>query len=307
MQVSNQCFSNSSYASAGKHLNQTLKTSPTNLHSVSFCARPDVRPILAGNWKMNTLASEVRGFFREFKASLNPVLKTWSSKESGVLKPEVLVCPPYTGISEAQKAVKGSKSVKIGAQNCHFSDKGAYTGEISLDMLKDQNVGHVIIGHSERRQMFGETNKTVNQKTLATLKKEMTPIVCCGETEAQRLAGKTDKHIANQIKAALKGVEKDQIEKVVIAYEPIWAIGTGKTCEPQEAQRVCKLIRNVIADKYGKDSANKVRILYGGSANAGNAKNLLSHEDIDGFLVGGASLKPSFADMVTEMKKVKLH
>jgi len=308
MQITNHLALNSAHANAQKNLNQTLKTNQTNLQkdSVGFSARPGVRPILAGNWKMNILPSEVKSFFSEFKALVAPTLKTWSSKESKVLKPEILVCPPNISIPEAQKAVKGLKSIQIGAQNCHYEPKGAFTGEVSLDMLKDQGIGHVIIGHSERREMFNEIDASVNSKTRAALHKGLTPIVCCGETELQRISGKTDKHIANQIKAALEGVKRDQIEKVVIAYEPIWAIGTGKTCEAPEAQRVCGLIRGVVAKEYGKESANNVRILYGGSASPKNANELLTHPDIDGFLVGGASLKPSFADMVSEMKKVKL-
>lgn len=308
MRISNFYALNMPNKNVNTNSNQTTKLnlSSSEEDSVSFTARPGVRPILAGNWKMNTLPSEVIGFFDGFLPLLNPILKTWSSKESRVLKPEVLVCPTNVCITEAQNAIRGTKSVKIGAQNCHFEEKGAYTGEVSLDMLKDLGVKHVIIGHSERRQMFNETNKTVNLKTLAALKQGVTPIVCCGESLEQRIAGVTDKHIAKQINAALKGVENDQIEKVVIAYEPIWAIGTGKTCESPEAERVCGLIREVVAKKYGEESANKVRILYGGSANSGNARELLGKTNIDGFLVGGASLKPSFADMAAEMKKVRI-
>jgi len=226
----------------------------------AFSARPGVRPLLAGNWKMNILPSETKGFFQQFLALVNPMLKTWSAKESKVMKPEILICPTNLGIPAAQKAVGKSKAVQIGAQNCHFEPNGAYTGEVSPAMLKAQGINTVIIGHSERRQMFNETNVSVNQKVHAALNEGMKPIVCCGETLEQRNDGVTDLHISMQILTALRGVKKDQMKNVVIAYEPIWAIGNGKTCESAEANRVCGVIRDVVGEKYDKTTAHNTRI-----------------------------------------------
>ena len=240
MQVRNYQFSQMSNLGLGQ-------TQHNDNNPVRFTARLGVAPILAGNWKMN--APAVKPFFSDFVGLIKPILKKWLSKSGGISKPEVLICPPNLMVQDAQKALKGSKSVKIGVQNFHQAEKGAFTGEVSIPMLKEKGIETSLIGHSERRTMFAETNKSVNAKVLAALEKGINPIVCCGESEAQKMAGKTDAVIAKQIKAALKGVEKENVGKVVIAYEPIWAIGTGKTCNPEDADKVMGLIRNTVSKK----------------------------------------------------------
>ncbi len=190
---------------------------------------------------------------------------------------------------------KGTR-IKIGAQNVHFADHGAYTGEISAEMLKDYGVNFVIIGHSERRQYFGENDVTVNQRTLSALKNELTPIVCIGETLSERDSGETENVLTRQLEFGLHGVE--DIKKLVIAYEPVWAIGTGKTATDEQAQETIKFIRKKLSKMFTVKDANRVRILYGGSMNAGNCKGLMAQPDIDGGLIGGASLKTDFAKIV---------
>ena len=238
------------------------------------------KTIIAGNWKMNKTASETKKFAEELKALL-PKAK-WC---------DVVVCVPAVNISTAIKAFKDAR-VSVGAQNVFFEKSGAYTGEVSADMLKDLGVKYVIIGHSERRQYFGETDLIVNKKVLAALEAGLHPIICVGESLAQREMGVTMELIALQVKSALAGVSAEQMRRCVIAYEPIWAIGTGKTATGEQAAEVCTYIRSLIRAQYGARIARSVTIQYGGSMKGSNAHELLSHEDIDGGLIGGASLDP---------------
>ena len=234
--------------------------------------------IIAGNWKMNKLPSETYDFVKEV------------AKATEGAKCEVVCCTPYVCLSEAVKAAEGTH-VKIGAENLHFEDKGAFTGEVSADMLKDLGVEYVIIGHSERRQYFAETDETVNLKVKKALEKGLIPILCVGESLEEREAGITMDIIAIQIKKAFAGIEAEDAKKVVIAYEPIWAIGTGKTATSEQAEEVCKGIRDLIAQLYCPKCATEYTIQYGGSMNAANAEELLGKDNIDGGLIGGASLK----------------
>ena len=236
------------------------------------------RKVIAGNWKMNMLPGEAIEFINE----LTPLVKD--------TKNEVILCVPYTDLFYALLTAQGT-NIKIGAQNMHFEEKGAYTGEISGKMLKAINVEYVIIGHSERRQYFNETDETVNKKVKAAFANGLKPIVCVGETLEEREAGKTVQIITNQTELALDGLSKEQVENTIIAYEPIWAIGTGKTATSEDANNSIKEIRNKIAKTYGQEVANSVIIQYGGSVKSTNAKELFSMSDIDGGLVGGASLK----------------
>ena len=237
------------------------------------------KTIIAGNWKMNKTASETKKFAEELKALL-PKAK-WC---------DVVVCVPAVNISTAIKAFKDAR-VSVGAQNVFFEKSGAYTGEVSADMLKDLGVKYVIIGHSERRAM-GETDADVNAKVLAALNAGLTPIMCCGESLEQRQSGITTEWITMQIKLGLAGVPEDKIRKVIIAYEPIWAIGTGLTATPDQAEEVCENIRTVVRKLYSSKNARAISILYGGSMNDKNAFELLAQPDIDGGLIGGASLVP---------------
>jgi triosephosphate isomerase len=241
------------------------------------------RPFIAGNWKMNMTAESGAALIKE----LRPLVKG--------AKCDVALCVPAILIPAMVKAAKGSR-IKIGAQNMHWEEKGAYTGEISAAMLKEYGVKYVIIGHSERRQYFGETDETVNKRTLAVLKNDMTPIVCVGETLEQREGGKTNEVLDRQLSVGLQGIE--DITKVVIAYEPVWAIGTGKTATDEQAQETIKYIRKKIAQLFTRKEANRVKIQYGGSMNAKNCKGLMAQPDIDGGLIGGASLKTDFATIV---------
>ncbi len=203
---------------------------------------------------------------------------------------DIVVCPPFVDLSCAAKRVKGT-NIHLGAQNVHWAAKGAFTGEISADMLKNIGVEYAIIGHSERRQYFGETDETVNMRVKAALENELIPIVCVGETLEQREAGITDSFLAGQVRALYNGITADKAETIIIAYEPIWAIGTGKTATDEEANRTIGAIRSVVAELYGAAFAEQTRILYGGSMNAKNAAGLKSMPEIDGGLIGGASLK----------------
>ena len=242
--------------------------------------------IVAGNWKMNKTASEAAALIEEIKKEV-----------AGISKVEVVVCPPFTDLKDAAAACAGS-NVKLGAQNVHWATSGAFTGEISADMLKDLGVEYVIIGHSERRQFFGETDATVNTRTKAALAAGLIPIVCVGETLEERDAGKMESVVVGQLKAGLADVG-DGLSKVVIAYEPVWAIGTGRTATPAQAQEVHALIRRTLAEVAPGDIANSVRIQYGGSMKPENAKELMSQPDIDGGLIGGAALKAdSFAAII---------
>ena len=236
------------------------------------------KPIIAGNWKMNKTPQEAA----ELIAELKTLVKDAAS--------QVVVCVPAVDIPAAVQAVRGSK-IKVGAQNVHFKESGAYTGELSAGMLKACKVDYVIIGHSERRQYFGETNETVNLRTLAAVKAGLIPIVCVGEKKEQREAGYTDDLVTYQTLTALTGLTKEEVAKVVIAYEPVWAIGTGLTATDEQANETIAVIRKAVAAKYGKATAGKVRIQYGGSMNPGNVKGLMAQPEIDGGLIGGASLK----------------
>mgnify|MGYP004711270919 FL=1 len=212
-------------------------------------------------------------------------------------KSDVVFCVPAIDIIPVGEVIKGT-NIALGAENVYFEDKGAYTGEISAPMLKNAGVKYVIVGHSERRQYFGETDEDVNKKIKKILEYGMTPIMCCGETLEQREMDITIEHIRMQIKKGLYGLTAEDVEKVVIAYEPIWAIGTGKTATSQQAQEVCAEVRKVVGEVYGADTAEKIRIQYGGSVNGKNAAELFAMADIDGGLVGGASLKEDFENIV---------
>ena len=246
--------------------------------------------IIAGNWKMNKLPSETYDFVKE-------VVEATKGATC-----EVVCCTPYVCLAQAVKAAEGTH-VKIGAENLHFEDKGAFTGEVSADMLKDLGVTYVIIGHSERRQYFAETDETVNKKVIKALEKDLLPILCVGESLEEREAGITMDLITIQIKKAFAGISADDAKKVVIAYEPIWAIGTGKTATDEQAEEVCAEIRKVLASLYDDATAKEITIQYGGSMNAGNAEGLLAKPNIDGGLIGGASLKS--ADFAVIVKAAK--
>lgn len=237
------------------------------------------KTIIAGNWKMNNTPSQARILVEELKNTVGKVKFC-----------EVVLCVPFIDIVTAIKATKGSK-ISIAAQNMHFEKSGAYTGEISADMLKEIGVKYVVLGHSERRQYFNETDVTVNLKTLAALNVGLKPIVCVGETLAEREQGIVFEVIRRQVKIALQNVSAEKAKKIVLAYEPIWAIGTGKTASSDEANEVNASIREVLREIYGARVARAITIQYGGSMNAKNAVELLSKPDIDGGLIGGASLK----------------
>lgn len=248
------------------------------------------KKVIAGNWKMNMLPNEAIDFIDK----IAPLVKNTEN--------EVILCVPYTDLFYALLTAQGT-NIKIGAQNMHFEESGAYTGEVSGKMLKSIGVEYVIIGHSERRQYFNETDETVNKKIKAAFANELKPIVCVGESLDQREAGKTEEIITNQTEKALEGLTNEQIKNTIIAYEPIWAIGTGKTATAEDANNSIKAIRNKIESLYGKDVAQEVIIQYGGSVKSSNAKELFETSDIDGALVGGASLKPDeFAKIVNYNK-----
>lgn len=247
-------------------------------------------PIIAGNWKMFKTASEAVSFVNEVKGK---------AEAEGV---ESVICAPYLTLPALVEAVKGT-TLKVGAQNMHWEDNGAYTGEISGAMLKDLGVTHVIIGHSERRAYFAETDETVNKKTLAAFKHGLTPIVCVGESLEEREAGKTKDVCRVQTEAALQGLSAEQAAQVVIAYEPIWAIGTGKTSTAEDANEVIGYIRERVAAQFDADTAAKVRIQYGGSVKPNNVREFMQQPDIDGALVGGASLEPASYTQLVEGAK----
>lgn len=236
------------------------------------------RTVIAGNWKMNFTPAEATAFINEVK----PLVE-------GKNNCDIIFCAPYVTIAAAMEAAKGS-NIKIGAENVHFAPKGAYTGEVSAEMLKAIGVEYVIIGHSERRQYFGETDETVNLRTKAALEAGLKVILCLGEVKEQRLAGITDEVVGMQTKLDLAGVTEEQLKNVIIAYEPVWAIGTGLTATPEQAEETCAAIRKVLAGLYGEDVAESVTIQYGGSMNEKNAAELLAKTNVDGGLIGGASL-----------------
>ena len=244
------------------------------------------KAVIAGNWKMNKTPAEAK----ELIAAIAPLVK-----DAGC---EVIACTPFVDLSAAQEAAAGT-NIQIGAENCHWEVSGAYTGEISAQMLSSMGVNIVIIGHSERRQYFGETDVTVQKRVRAALDAGLTVILCVGETLEQREQGITSELVSMQTKIALGGVSEEELKRIIIAYEPVWAIGTGKTATAQQANEVCHTIRECIASVYSQAAADGITIQYGGSMNAGNAAELLAQPDVDGGLIGGASLKPQdFATIV---------
>ncbi len=247
-----------------------------------------MRPrVIAGNWKMNKLTAEAIELANGLKRELYKIEDV-----------TIVLCPPFTALDEVSEVIYGS-NMALGAQNMHGEDSGAFTGEISGPMIKDLGCAYCIVGHSERRQYFHETNEIVNKKTKAVLKHGLTPIVCVGETLQEREAGKTFDVISDHVTNSLKDLRPEDILKVLIAYEPVWAIGTGKTATPAQAQEVHAYIRALLAKTYGEETAQNVVILYGGSVKPNNTKELVNQKDIDGALVGGASLETkSFADIV---------
>ena len=247
------------------------------------------KKIIAGNWKMNKTPSEAKALVE----LLAPLVKNDDV--------DVVYCVPAIDIVPVVEAVKGS-NVAVGAENMYVEESGAYTGEISPNMLVDAGVKYVIIGHSERREYFHEDDAFLNKKVLKAFEHGLTPILCCGETPEQRESGVTLDWIRLQIKSDMQNVTAEQAASMVIAYEPIWAIGTGKTATSDQAEEVCKAIRETIAEIYDTDTAEKIRIQYGGSMNAGNCKELLAKPDIDGGLIGGASLKADFGEIVNYNK-----
>lgn len=235
--------------------------------------------IIACNWKMNKTSSQAVTLLTEIKENLKP------------LNCNFIVFPPFTAL-EAVNDICKKANICLGAQNCHWQEKGAFTGEISVEMLKELNVKYVIIGHSERRQYFAETDETINKKIKSVINAGLKAVLCVGETLEQREQGIEKTHIENQIKADLIGISSDDCSQILIAYEPIWAIGTGKTATSQQAEEMCKFIRDSIVNLYSEKTAENINILYGGSMNGKNAKELLNQKNIDGGLIGGASLKP---------------
>ena len=245
------------------------------------------RTVIAGNWKMNFTPAEATAFINEIKPMV-----------AGKDNCDIIFCAPYVTIAAAMEAAKGS-NIKIGAENVHFAPKGAYTGEVSAEMLKAIGVDTVIIGHSERRQYFGETDETVNLRTKAALAAGMRVILCMGEVKEQRVSGITNEVCAMQIKLDLAGISAEDMKNIIIAYEPVWAIGTGLTATDEEANRTIGVIRKAIEQKFGRNVAEKMRIQYGGSMKGSNVKGLMAQPEIDGGLIGGASLEAAkFAEVV---------
>lgn len=245
------------------------------------------KPIIAGNWKMNKTASEAR----DLATAIIPLVKDVKNRD-------VILAPPFTSLQAVAETIKKT-GIALAGQNLYWEDKGAYTGEISAEMLLELGCKYVIIGHSERRQYFGETDETVNKRLRQALNKGLLPIVCAGETLGERESGKANQVIEGQLKGALKDVATDEMERVVVAYEPVWAIGTGKTATPEQAQEIHQFIRANIKALYDDATAAALRIQYGGSVTPDNVSTLMAMPDIDGALVGGASLKPeSFAALV---------
>jgi triosephosphate isomerase len=244
-------------------------------------------PFVAGNWKMNTTASEVENLLGSLKILLTDVQNV-----------DVAVCPPFPYLLLAAKTLEGSR-IRLGAQNMHFEIKGAFTGEVSSNMIKDTGCHYVILGHSERRHVFGETDEMIRRKIQQALNVGIFPILCVGETLEQREEGKTEKIIEGQLKGGLNGLSSQDLKQITIAYEPVWAIGTGKTATPDQAQEVHRFIRNWIGQNFNNEIANDIRLQYGGSVKPENAAALMNEPDIDGALVGGASLKDeSFAAII---------
>lgn len=245
------------------------------------------KPIIAGNWKMHKTVQEAKVLVTELSAELKDVGNV-----------EIVVCPPFTALNAVLATAQGT-NVAVGAQNMHWEDQGAYTGEVSPVMLREMGCKYVIIGHSERREYFAETDENVNKKTKAAFKHGLLPIVCVGEKLDHREQGITEQIVKAQVQGGLAGLEKDQVAQLVVAYEPVWAIGTGKTASDDDAQQVIGFVRGVITEMYGQELAGQVRIQYGGSVKPDNIAGLLQQKDIDGALVGGASLDTrNFAGIV---------
>jgi triosephosphate isomerase len=242
------------------------------------------RPVIAANWKMHMTHLE----------SIHAVQKLSYLVDAGdAERVEVVICPPFTALRSVQTVIEGDRlPFALGAQNCHFEDKGAFTGEVSPSMLKALKCAYVIVGHSERRQHFGETDEVVAKKVRAVYANGMTPIMCVGESLEERDAGRTEEKVTSQVRGGLSAVDANRASTPVIAYEPIWAIGTGRNAEPTDAGEVVRLIRDTLASLYSKDVADSVRVQYGGSVKAGNIRGFMAHPEIDGALVGGASLDP---------------
>ena len=258
------------------------------------------KPIIAGNWKMNLCQSEAKSLFDG--------ISSFVSNYKATELPCVVIAPVFTSLccvhSIPCDCGCGGNKLSVAGQNCHWEVSGAYTGEISVEMLKDAGCSFVIIGHSERRQYFSESDEMINKKAKAILAGGLTPIICCGESLEQRESGATDEWIASQIRAALSGISSEDVSKSVIAYEPIWAIGTGKSCDADEANRVCKMIRSVVSEVAGSSAADSIRILYGGSVKPSTIEEQMSKSDIDGALIGGASLKAdSFNEIIEKTMK----
>jgi len=253
------------------------------------------RTLIAGNWKMNKTASEGVALVKDIKAALP------CGASVPCQGPEVLVFPAFTALTAVAAEAQGS-CVAVGSQNIHWGANGAFTGEVSAEMLRSVPVTHALIGHSERRQYFGETDKTVNQRTHAAVASDLTAVVCVGETLSERESGHTTEVVGRQTRAALNGIGKDNMVKVVLAYEPVWAIGTGRVATDEQAQDVHAFIRSVLRDLFGAEVSDATRILYGGSMKPDNAAGLLAQPDIDGGLIGGASLKA--ADFVAIVNAV---
>ncbi|MDQ0216240.1 triosephosphate isomerase [Oikeobacillus pervagus] len=251
------------------------------------------KPIIAGNWKMHKTLAEAKAFAEEVKTVVPDEQKI-----------ESVICSPALFLESLVEITKDS-SVKIGAQNMHFEESGAFTGEISPVALNDLGVDYVILGHSERREMFNETDEAVNKKTIAAFRHHLIPIICVGETLEQRENGETKTLVENQVQKALSGLSADQATQVIIAYEPIWAIGTGKSSTAEDANEVCSHIRQVVAQQFTQEVADAIRIQYGGSVKPTNIKDYMSQPDIDGALVGGASLEPQSFLQLLEAGKIE--
>ncbi len=246
------------------------------------------KPVIAGNWKMHMTGEDAAEYGRKFAPRVKDVTEV-----------EIVIAPPYTSLGAFSKEISETH-IKLCAQNVHFAEKGAFTGEISVSMLAEEGVTHVIIGHSERRNYFGETDEKVRAKIKATLEKGLIPIMCMGETLEEREQGETHNVIRVQIEEGLRGIEIDSPHHLIIAYEPVWAIGTGKTASPDQAQEVHSFIRGLLENTYGKERASGIRILYGGSVKPGNIRELMEQQDIDGGLVGGASLDPTSFEKIVK-------
>jgi len=252
------------------------------------------KKIIAANWKMNMTLGETEAFFEKFLRELGDDRRV-----------ETVIVPPFTALAKTNELLRDVQNVKLGAQNMHWEKPGAYTGEISAEMLRELLVNYVVLGHSERRTLFGETDEIVNKKVRAAVTNALRPIVCVGETLSERDGGKVEEVLARQIKGSLAGLTADQMEETVIAYEPVWAIGTGRTASPQQAQEAHAFVRDRLAAQFSPEVAAKVRILYGGSVKPNNAAELMVQADIDGALVGGASLDPrGFVEIIQAARHV---